>query len=784
MSFDYFWRRCLVICGCVLILAGCSPKEHDAVVATVAGQPITLSQYENQYLRNAPSRDSASRLSLTDRERFLDLLVNYRLKLEDAKTTGLENKPSVKNEIRQYKGGLTQSYITDREIVQPALREMYQRRTEEVRARHLLLTLPPTASPADSIAAYKKANEIIAALKAGTPFDVLAKQYSIDPSAKQNGGDLYYFSGGMMVPAFEDAVWAMKPGQVSIVRTNYGLHVVQMLERHPSPGEIDCAHIMIRFPSAKPTPEDTAKAYALATSILDSLKQGVDFAGLAKRNSGDPGSAVKGGDLGWFGRRRWVQEFDEQAFKLKPGEYSGIVRSPYGYHIIKCLAQRPLKSFEDMKQELSTTYQQTRAESDYANELARVKKNLGFVLNDQPIKEFLATCDTTKTTHDADWDSTLTAGTLGRSVVFSARGQTMTFDSVASMINQHTDFPVAALRFNTFMNPVNKVAELFVWTVAADSFAGKYPDFASLLSEYRDGVILYQMEQENVWNKISVNDSLLRLYFEKNRQKFVWPDRLDLTELRMATLENAEKVAAKINAGETFEQIAAEDSARMIRPARWSASFTGNTTSLTALMKKTLAAAVAELQREPGLTLDVTAHPDTGKGPDAKIPRQRLDAVKKYLTTTLKVDTTRIRTYERTLGGGGPVPQMAKEDRLNQFRQIELALSVKQPLVIARPASSLLAVNADERAVHADSLKVGGTSSPFQSRGIYLIVRLNAREPSHLKTFDEAQPEVSGMYQDYQSEQLKDAWIKGLRSKYPVEEHPEVLREAFASSSK
>ncbi len=783
MSFDYFWRRSLVICGCLLTLAGCSPKEHDAVVATVAGHPITLSEYEQQYLRNAPSRDSASAMSLTDREKFLDLMVNYRLKLEDASSTDLESKASVRDEIRQYKGGLTQSYVTDREIIQPALRELYRRRTEELRARHILLKLPPNASAPDSVAAYKKAQEIIDALKTGTPFDVLAKQYSIDPSAQQNGGDLYYFSGGMMIPTFEDAVYAMKPGQVSVVRTNYGLHVIQLLERHPSPGEIHCAHIMIRFPSMKPTPEDTVKAYAAITKILDSLKQGVDFAGLAKRNSGDPGSAPQGGDLGWFARRRWVQPFDEEAFKLKPGELSGIVRTPYGYHLIKCLGQRPLKSFEDMKQELSQTYQQSRAQTDYDNELNSLKKNVGFVFNDQPVKEFLATCDSTKSTRDADWDSTLTAP-LGHSVVFRAHGQAMTLDSVVSTIKQHSDYPAALLRDGTFMTPVNKVAEQFVWTVAADSFAAKYPDFASLLSDYRDGVILYQMEQENVWNKISVNDSLLKIFFDKNREKFVWPDRLDISELRTATKTNADNVVKLVNDGLSFDQIAREDSLRLARPIRWTVSFTGKAKTISPPIRKILAAAAEEFAREPELVLQLSTHADTGKGPDAVIPRQRLQAVKKYLASTFKLDTNHIRTSVLPLTAGVPGEPLTPAERTTELRDIDIAIAGRQPLIIAKPVESLIPVKSDERAIRADSLAVGGVSSPFQSKGIYLIVRLNAREPSRLKTFEEAQPEVSGMYQDYQSEILKDAWIKGLRAKYPVVEHPEILREAFASTAK
>lgn len=781
MSFENLWGRYLVIGGCALILAGCSPKEHDAIVATVAGQPITLSQYENQYLRNAPARDSARALSQADRQRFLDLMVDYHLKLEDAQRNDLENKPAIRNEIRQYKGELTKSFVTDREIIQPALHRLYDRRLEEVRARHILLRLSPRPTVEDSVAAYKKANEIIASLKSGTPFDVLAKEYSIDPSAKQNGGDLYYFTGGMMVPPFEDAVYSMKPGDVRIVRTNFGLHVVQLVDRHPSPGEIHCAHIMIRFPSMRPTPEDTAKAYAKAVAILDSLKQGVDFAALAKRNSGDGGSAANGGDLGWFGRRRWVQEFDEAAFKLKPGEISGIVRSPYGYHIIKCLGQRPVKSFDEMKPELLQMYQQSRSQSDYDNAYARLKASVGLVRNDEPVKQFLATCDTLKTTKSEGWDSTLTA-TLGSAVIFKARGQEMTLDSVISTIKAHNDYPAVALRYSTFLTPLDKVEDTFVWRAAADSFAALYPDFASLLNEYKDGVLLYQMEQEHVWNKIVVNDSLLHAFYDKHRENYRWPDRLDITELKMATAALANKVYGLVKDGKSFEQIAYEDSVRMARPTRWSVQFTGKAKTLTAAMKKTLNVAGKEYALEPELVLQLEVQADTGKGPDATLPRERVQAVRKYFVTALHIDTNHVRIYTQQLPPRiAGAPSSVNEERESLLRQVSVSLAGRQPLIVARPESSLIPVNSDERAMRADTLHVGGFTPPFPDKGVFEMIRLNGRDPSHLKTFEEAQAEVSGQYQDFESERLKDAWLKGLRAKYPVVEHPEILKEAFAS---
>ncbi len=772
------WRNAALLAGGILALAGCSPKEHDAVVASIANEPITVSEYERQYLKNSPNRDSAAAMPMEARRRFLDLIVNYKLKLADAKRLSLDQQPAVRNEIRQYEGGLAASYITEREVVSPVIRRMYDRRGEEIRASHILLTLATGASPTDSALTYALANRIIDSLKQGVPFETLAMRHSVDPSVKQNGGDLYYFTAGMMIPAFEDAVYALQTGQVGLVRTPYGLHIVKVVDRRPTPGELRASHIMIRFPSMQPTPQDTAAAFAKAVAIQDSLAKGIDFAALATRNSGDPGSAPAGGDLGWFSRRRWVLSFDEAVFRLQPGQVSGIVRTPYGYHLIKCTGQRPRKSFEDSRQELQQLYQQTRFQDDLAAYMGRLKKSVGLVRDNTVIERFLAQSDTTKTTRDSAWAAGMTPA-IAHAVVLSARGQQMTLDSLVSAINQRTDLSVTPIRRETFPPVVDKIEDQFVWTAAADSFATLYPEFRGIMNEYRDGVLLYQMEQENVWNKLAPSDSVLRQFYAKNHERFSWPERVQFTELRMANERTAAKVANMLKAGKTPEELALEDSIRMAQSTHFSVVFRQNSTTLHAAAMKTLAAAAAQVKQDPSVAIQLAVPTaDTGKGSTAIATARRLEALKKYLTANLRVPAGRITGVVRPPAIAEETDKEGKaEERLRQF---DLTITGRQPLLLAKPEVSLLAPAADERAAHADSLAPGTWSAPFVSRGLHTIVRLEKREPPREKTFEEAQAEVSGLYQDTESKRLEDQWVKDLHARYPVVVNTETLREAFA----
>ncbi len=173
-----------------LVLTGCSPAQNDALVATVGKDQIRLSEYERQYLKNSSTREDAAKTGSEERQRFLNLLVNYRLKLNDAYQSGLERRPDIAGELAQYKGNLAASFLTEREIVAPGVRRLYDQRREEIRAKHIMISLRTKPTADDSAAAYAKAYKIISMLKAGADFDSLALAYSDDPSVRANKGDL------------------------------------------------------------------------------------------------------------------------------------------------------------------------------------------------------------------------------------------------------------------------------------------------------------------------------------------------------------------------------------------------------------------------------------------------------------------------------------------------------------------------------------------------------------------------------------------------------------------
>jgi peptidyl-prolyl cis-trans isomerase SurA len=194
---------CVLLSAAAVLYSGCSPKAGESVVAKIGANDVPLKEYENLYLKSSGTREQAAASTMEERERFLELMTKFKLKLTDAYASGLEKRPEIQSEIAQYKGSLVASYLTEREINAPGLKKLYDARQVEVRASHILISLAPNANPADSATAFTKVYDLIKQLQAGAKFESLAVANSNDPSAAQNKGDLYYFTAGRMVPEFE-----------------------------------------------------------------------------------------------------------------------------------------------------------------------------------------------------------------------------------------------------------------------------------------------------------------------------------------------------------------------------------------------------------------------------------------------------------------------------------------------------------------------------------------------------------------------------------------------------
>ena len=529
---------------------GCSPKNSDIVVLQVGPDVISLQEYEQFFQRNSGNWEAARLSSLEEREKFLDLLTKYHLKLRDAYSRKLDERPDVEAELHEYRANLATSYLLERELVDPSLKQMYDRRREELRASHILLRLAAGASPEESLQVWNRALGLIAELQHGAKFDSLAQAVSEDPSAKTNKGDLYYFSTGQMVGPFEEAAYVLKPDQITQlpVRSTFGYHIIKLTDRKPAVESIRVRHIMVSSKQSDTdnTGFDTARKMIL--EYRDSLRAGIDFADWAARHSDDPGSAPRGGDLGFFQRRRFVQDFEEIAFNLKPGQISDTVRTSFGYHLIKCEEIKPLRPFEEMHADLQKSFKQLRYNDEYRKYVNRYKNTFGYTLHKDVMDAFIPFVDSTKLPSDSGWaDKTPTD--LRREILLTVGSRSITVDSAIAVMNSRAEFKDTPLIPSHMPERIDRVGDFVTLELASAGLEDRYPDFKKLMKEFHDGVVLYKGEQLEVWNNIAIDEEKMRKFFGERREMFVFPNRIEVIEFSANSESLAVFIMKKLASG-------------------------------------------------------------------------------------------------------------------------------------------------------------------------------------------------------------------------------------------
>ncbi len=666
-----------------------------AFVADIGGEKISVEEFEQTFAKNNGGREAAQKTSIEDRQKFLDLYTKFRLKVKEAKAAGYDKDHELVNELNDYRKNLAVSYMIEKEITKPALERLYQRKLKEVRASHILIRLQPNAAPADTLAAFTTAKKIIDSLSAGIPFEKLAVNNSQDPSAQYNKGDLYYFSGGMMVPEFEDAVYSMKVGEFSHTptRTQFGYHIIKLTDMQTNQKAVHVSHIMKRLaPNANA--DDSVKAAQALLAVRDSVMKGAAFADLAMRNSDDTYSSPRGGDLGYIDRGRTVREFDDVIFRMKDGDVSTIVKTQFGLHLVKRFDAQGVQQFKDLEQDLKSEYQRYRFQHDYDLMVEKIKKQYGFMQDSLGYAAFVTNVDTSKTTNDSTWDSTYTAAVRSK-VIYTFDGQKISIQQLitAAKINQE----LRNLSFNTsttFKAIVDKIGISLVIEHYAHQIENSFPDFAQTMKEYEDGILLFKAEQENVWNKVAPTDSALRVFYGSNHSKYTWPDRVNVQEIFVLN-DSIATVVKKVISGYTIDSLVAKKTNKKTKKVQYD----------------TLKIAITPISFDSA----------------AAIYNKRGATVEKRGVWGLQPVTTNVLTKRAWESNGND------------------------------------------------------TTSYFPNDGGFSFIKVIQKDAAREKTFDEAQSELSGAFQEYETKRIEELWYESLKKKYPVVINTEGLSKTFAS---
>lgn len=518
-------KKKLLLFAMSLFLSGTQvfSQTSDPVIMTIAGEKIPKSEFERVFKKNNTKDTTFDQKAVDD---YVQLYVNYKLKVKEALEMGMDTVKSFSDELAGYRKQLAQPYLVDKQVSENLLREAYDRLKTDIRASHILIKVDQNALPKDTLEAYNKAMKVRSELVKGADFATVAKKYSDDPSAKENGGELGYFTALQMVYPFESAAYALKENETSQpVRTRFGYHIIRVSERRPSHGEVKVAHIMVKL-AQNATPDDTAKAFQKANEIYAKLKGGEKFEDLVRQFSDDQTSAKKGGELPMFGTGRMVPEFERAAFSLKyPGDYTVPVRTSYGWHIIKLLETKPLAKYEELLPDLKQKVQKdSRSDLSRTSLIERVKKKYNFKEDLKAKDEFMKVIDSTlaKGSWTADKADKL------NNTMFSVGDKFYSQHEFAKYLADHQtrrESTVAPriLAENSYKDWMNES----VISYEESKLDSLYPEFRNLMQEYRDGILLFELTDKKVWSKAVKDTTGLREFYERTKTNYMWPERVE-----------------------------------------------------------------------------------------------------------------------------------------------------------------------------------------------------------------------------------------------------------------
>ncbi len=466
---------------------------------------------------------------------------------------GLDTTADFIKELAGYRTELAAPYLTDITFDDKLIEEMYKRMTKEVNASHILIALPENPSPEDTLAAYGKISEIRRQILGGLNFNEAAVKFSQDPSVSQNRGDLGWFTVFQMVYPFENAAYTTPPGEVSQpFLTRYGYHLLKVNDVRNSEGEMHVAHIMIGYIQGA-TPEQKESARQKADSIYNLLQQSGNFSELALKYSDDKRSASDGGDIPWFGRSFMIPEFSNPAFELKNnGDISKPVDSGFGYHIIKRLDHKPVPAFSEVKGEIQEKIKKDSDRSIYSKEafINKLKHDYNFTRNQDAVDDILKKSVSWFQKENPEIPTELN----NNPVLFS-------FADVTYSALQWAEYLRKMAVTSALSNP-QRIAELYnmcenqsIIAYQDSHLEEKYPEFRSLMQEYHDGMLLFSISDSKIWQRASSDSAGLAVFYQTNKNKYMWEDRYKGMIVQCFNPDLKEKVENYIDEGIPLNEI-------------------------------------------------------------------------------------------------------------------------------------------------------------------------------------------------------------------------------------
>lgn len=524
---------------------------------TYGSNPVSKEEFLRVYQKNSLNKQpDYSEKALRE---YLDLYSLFRMKVKEAELQRIDTMPSIQQDLDNYRRQIAKSYLTDEQVVNKLISESYDRMKQEIHVAHIVVAVPNTSN--DTAAAYAKIDSVYKAItKNKADFAAVATAVSDDRGSKEQGGDIGYITALQTVYPFENAVYNTPVGKVSApFRTQFGYHIVKVMDKRNAQGEVKVAQILIEVKKSQGE-EGIALGNKRVDSVLRDLKKGMSFEDAVTKYSDDRFTKKDGGVMPAFGVGKMDPDFEKAAFALKkPGDISEPVKTEYGFHIIKLISRNSLKPFDSLK-----NYLTRKVNNDSRAQLAKeaffdkIKAKNGF-------KEYPANIDAVIERMSKIPDTGKNANKFELSDFKDMNKPVFTLGGVDY---KQSDFVAYADRLTNgrLTGPKKAVGrdlyKLYVTSTVNDMeehrLSETQPEFKNLMTEYKDGIMLFELMDRSVWGKAAKDTTGLKEFYESKKGNYMWEPGFTGSVYRFKNEEQLKKGLALLKKNTSDEDILKE----------------------------------------------------------------------------------------------------------------------------------------------------------------------------------------------------------------------------------
>lgn len=564
---NVFFIKIILVLFLILSNFNSFAAPKDEIVLEVGEEKFTFEDLQKAFAKNMNRNGrTLSEISRDSLDEFIELFTNYRLKVADAKMRGYEKDSAVLADLQQNRKLLAESYILDRWLTEPYVNKTLERRLTEKKIA-LIQTVFMEGPLKDTLAAYNKAKEALEKIQSGEDFGKIAESYSEDPRSNKSGGVIDRFiTSGLVARSLEDAVYSLKKGDVypGIIYNRNSYFIIKLVddaEREFIRGR----HILIATNQTRNEEEAKLKA----DTILNKIKSGEDFAYLAQLYSDDAATAINGGELGeWYSRstgfslspRTLQPEVEKALYNMQLGAVSDLVQSEVGFHILRKDSVKKGNAFDDPN-ELKIQYKRKYFTEDKMLLMDSLVIAYGYKLIDENLEEMLKYLDTNSTNANTNWDVRIPED-LRKKQLFTYLNKNVSVQDFINSSSKVSNLKGISTNKSGIERAIKKIVEPEVFDQATLDYEKNNKDFSSLMQEFRDGILLFKVEAEEVWNNLKFDTVKAQLFYNKNKDKYKTDIMYDITEIYVYDENLADSLYNLAKNGADFNELASKNTQR------------------------------------------------------------------------------------------------------------------------------------------------------------------------------------------------------------------------------